>query len=347
MSRFEPRPCTAFISYARADAYRKRIFLGALVDQALKEAVAFFDDRQLGPARDWKGQLDTYMAESDLILFLVTDEFLASHYCMEEELPAARRLAATGESALLAVRLSHCRSDDSALADLPAWPDGGATLDGLPDPDRAMAELRHRLKRMVVDRLKVKRSPRRGEHSLYWAHQLHGVALREPAVTRRYIAAGVAVGAGLLAGAWSLGVLPGRLTGLFTGLWLFGVAGGAAGAAAMFARTAHLALGARQPDEARPPGDMVDYLVSSGMFMLIGLAGGGGQGLLVGLVVGLLIGLLGVALDVSLPVAAGLGAAYGASQAWNIAWSTGRRHLRVFQELGELEAPPRPPREPD
>ena len=78
--------------------------------------ITTWNDRQI-TAGQWKAQIDRHLEEADIILFLVSADFLASDYCYEIEMQRALERHRAGEALVIpviirTVELSGRRSPD-------------------------------------------------------------------------------------------------------------------------------------------------------------------------------------------------------------------------------------------
>ena len=74
-------PLKVFISYAHADeAHRKTLakHLSALEDEGL---ITVWHDRKITGGREWAGAIDDALHSADIVLLLISADFLDSDYC--------------------------------------------------------------------------------------------------------------------------------------------------------------------------------------------------------------------------------------------------------------------------
>jgi hypothetical protein len=85
------RRCRVFVSYARVDErYRMRldVHLAPLVRDGL---IDLWSDRTVTAGADWEKDIQRELAAADIVILLVTPDFVASGYCFEKELPEVLR----------------------------------------------------------------------------------------------------------------------------------------------------------------------------------------------------------------------------------------------------------------
>ncbi len=83
------KPKRVFVSYSHKDETHKATLGGYLLQLAQERLIDVWDDRHIRPADDWAGDIDRNLNTADVILLLVSKNFLASKYCTEIEAPRA------------------------------------------------------------------------------------------------------------------------------------------------------------------------------------------------------------------------------------------------------------------
>ena len=80
-----------FVSYSHADEEWRKRFERMSKPLSRSEKIRFWSDRNI-KAGEWERQIETAMKEAVVSVLLVSDNFLASDYCMHKELPYLLRL---------------------------------------------------------------------------------------------------------------------------------------------------------------------------------------------------------------------------------------------------------------
>lgn len=84
--------------------------------------VSIWHDRKILPSNDWANEIDSNLNEADIILFLVSPEFLASDYCYDKEAKRAIERHNDGEAIVVPIILRPCEWHDSNFASIQALP---------------------------------------------------------------------------------------------------------------------------------------------------------------------------------------------------------------------------------
>lgn len=85
------RPCQVFVSYARVDEphlMRLTVHIAPLVRDGL---IDVWSDQAVAAGADWERDIQHRLATADIVILLVTPDFVASEYCFELELPEVLR----------------------------------------------------------------------------------------------------------------------------------------------------------------------------------------------------------------------------------------------------------------
>ena len=148
---------TLFISYAHKDET-----LRAELDAHLKlmqrtGLVQKWDDRLLKPGEEWRKGIDENLERADIILLLVSADFLASDFCWQEEMERALERHQTGEARVIPVIIRNADWTQAKFAKLQALPKEGQAVTLWPDRDSAWTNVAEGIRR-VAEEIRSKRS---------------------------------------------------------------------------------------------------------------------------------------------------------------------------------------------
>ncbi|WP_247487832.1 toll/interleukin-1 receptor domain-containing protein [Bradyrhizobium sp. 17] len=142
-----------FFSYCHADeALRDQIEkqLSLLKRQGVVET---WHDRRIEAGQDFAAEIDCHIETDDIILLLVSSDFLSSDYCYEIELKRAMERHEAGDAIVIPVILRACDWHGAPFGKLNATPPDGKPITQFPDRDQAMLEVAKAI-RVAVARLK-------------------------------------------------------------------------------------------------------------------------------------------------------------------------------------------------
>ena len=126
-----------FISYSHADLSFKTQLAQHLEPLRHSGLVATWHDGKILPGKDVDRAIATHLQKADVIIPLVSADFLSSIYCYEVELQVALGRRARGEAAIVPVILRSCLWNKTPLANLLALPTDGKPITLWPDRDEA------------------------------------------------------------------------------------------------------------------------------------------------------------------------------------------------------------------
>jgi hypothetical protein len=116
-----------FISYSHADEALRQELDKHLMALKRQDLIDVWHDRRITAGEEWADQIDTNLRAADVVLLLVSSDFIASSYCYEKELLEALRRHEQGKAIVIPVILRPCDWKDLPFGKLQA-----ATKDGRP-----------------------------------------------------------------------------------------------------------------------------------------------------------------------------------------------------------------------
>lgn len=116
-----------FVSYAHADESLFRELEKHLTSLKHQGLVEVWNDRLIDAGDDWARAIDANLAAADVILLLISSDFIASRYCFQLEAAEAMRRHAAGEAVVIPIILRPCDWHSLPFGKLQA-----ATTDGRP-----------------------------------------------------------------------------------------------------------------------------------------------------------------------------------------------------------------------
>jgi len=115
-------PVSLFICYARANERVVKRLIPSLKVLARRGYISPWRDTDLIPGEDWDETIQDRLSESQIILFMVSRDFLASRYITEHERPVAMQLINEKKAVVVPVLLSACLWKDEDFASLEKLP---------------------------------------------------------------------------------------------------------------------------------------------------------------------------------------------------------------------------------
>ncbi len=143
-----------FFSYAHQDeALRDQLqaHLAVLERQGL---IRTWHDRRIGAGQDWAGEIDAKLDAADLVLLLVSPDFVASDYCWDVETRRALERHAARQALVIPVVLRPVDFAGAPFGRLRALPADGRPVTIWDDRDQAFRDVARGLRRLIEEELK-------------------------------------------------------------------------------------------------------------------------------------------------------------------------------------------------
>ncbi len=130
-----------FISYSHKDEALKEKLITSLARLEREELIESWHDRQITAGSEWKGKIDKALNAANLILLLVSPDFINSKYCYDIEMRRAleRQWAAKAKVIPLILRPSDWKS--TPLGQLQVLPKNAKPVTRWKDQDEAFLEV--------------------------------------------------------------------------------------------------------------------------------------------------------------------------------------------------------------
>jgi hypothetical protein len=157
------RQLSVFCSYAHADEK-----LWERLDKhfaSLKKSgrISIWHDREIVPGADFAVEIDDHLATSDIVILLISPDFLSSDYCYSVEMKQALERRSAGHAKVLPIVLRPCDWQTTPIGRLKALPKDGKPATTWRRLDQAFLDTAKGLRKAVEEqsaRPANKRPPR-------------------------------------------------------------------------------------------------------------------------------------------------------------------------------------------
>lgn len=155
---------SVFFSYAHADEILRDQLEKQLALLKRQGVIETWHDRRIGAGAEFAQEIDEHVNSDDIILLLVSPDFLDSDYCYEREMIRALERHDAGEAIVIPVILRPCEWQHAPFGKLNAVPPDGRPVTKFADRDDAMLEVTKAL-RSAAEKVNAKRSsaPRKSQ----------------------------------------------------------------------------------------------------------------------------------------------------------------------------------------
>lgn len=144
---------SVFISYSHKDESIREelaIHMSSLIRSNL---ITTWSDKKITPGEDWEQEIVHNIETADIILLLVTANFISSDYCYDKEVKYAVKRAKAKEAILIPIIAKKCMWSETPFAKFQALPTGGKPINLWDDIDEAYTDIVVGLKNVINEDL--------------------------------------------------------------------------------------------------------------------------------------------------------------------------------------------------
>lgn len=146
-----PEGAKVFFSYSRSrkDATLRDEIEKYLTNLKRQHAVISWHDGEIEAGGEWDNEIKAHLDSAHIILLLVSQDFLASKYCYEQEMIRALARHETGEARVIPIILRPSYWESSPFGRLQALPTGGKPITRWQDRDEAFLDVVRGIQKVV------------------------------------------------------------------------------------------------------------------------------------------------------------------------------------------------------
>lgn len=141
-----------FISYSHEDEAYKNKLLTHLTMLKREGLIEPWSDRTIMAGEDFSAAIDGELAKADIILLLVSANFIQSAYCYSREMTRAMELHRSGAAHVVPVIVRPCEWQTSPFGTLTATPKDGQAITTWNNDDQAYLDVVKAIRRIVEKR---------------------------------------------------------------------------------------------------------------------------------------------------------------------------------------------------
>ncbi len=150
MVEVHSRNVKVFYSYSNAD----RSLRDELAKHLGRVHISSFTDQEIPPGANWRDKIDYELNQADIILLLVSADFLHSEFCNNVEVKKALERHEAGTARVIPVILRKVYWQDAPFSGLQVLPPGGKPVTSWSDPDEAFYQVAQGIRKVIGDFLK-------------------------------------------------------------------------------------------------------------------------------------------------------------------------------------------------
>ncbi len=123
-----PKSVRTFISYSHVDDQLQKMLVKHLQPLVREQKIDIWTDGVIAPGDEWAKAIEVGLTQADLILLLVSIDFLNSDYCYSKEMKAAVDRHEREEARVVPIILRPCQWGIEPFAKLQALPKGPSSI---------------------------------------------------------------------------------------------------------------------------------------------------------------------------------------------------------------------------
>lgn len=148
-------PVKAFVSYSHNDLDFVKALQSALSPLVRLQKLSLWYDRDIDAGAEWRPEILQQLAQADIVLCLVSPDFVASDFCYLQEFEAALAAHRRGEQFVMPIRLRETDWQGLPLAEIQGAPE--EWIGNAANPDQAWCRVSERL-RPVIDKARERKA---------------------------------------------------------------------------------------------------------------------------------------------------------------------------------------------
>jgi TIR domain len=130
-----------FISYSHKDEILRKELDKHLTILKRQKKIDTWNDRKIIPGQEFDKAIDDNLEIADIILLLVSPDFLASDYCYEVEMTRAMERHEQSKSVVIPIILEPCIWQETPFGKILATPEDGRPVSKYPNKNDAFVEI--------------------------------------------------------------------------------------------------------------------------------------------------------------------------------------------------------------
>ena len=165
-----PEPLTVFISYAHEDEELCEQLIVRLRQLQREGIIKPWHDRQITSGREWAKEINENLEAADIVLLLISPDFLNSDYCYDKEMRRALERHTENKVRVIPIILRPADWQTAPFGKLQCLPSGAKPITTSKNKDEAFLDVIHGIRETAEELRGLTSSvplPFVGSHSLF------------------------------------------------------------------------------------------------------------------------------------------------------------------------------------
>ena len=143
------RPARIFISHSHLDGAARDRLVTHLTPLRRAGLIEIWHDREIAPGVDWLHEINEHLGTADIVLLLVSADFLASEYCHEKEMEFALKRHDAGLTRVIPVVIRPVDWSGAPFARLQGLPREAKPVSSWGNQDEAWLDVAKGIRRVA------------------------------------------------------------------------------------------------------------------------------------------------------------------------------------------------------
>jgi hypothetical protein len=144
-------PVEVFYSYSHKDDDLRERLVTHLKLLQRQGVIKGWHDRLISAGTEWEGQIDHYLESAQIILLLISADFLASDYCYDKEMTRALARHEAGEARVIPIILKSVDWTGAPFSKLQALPRDGKAVTSWSNQDEAFTQIAQGIRQIALE----------------------------------------------------------------------------------------------------------------------------------------------------------------------------------------------------
>jgi hypothetical protein len=150
----DSKPLRIFCSYSHKDEEYVNDLRDSLRGLERQGLIEWWHDRQIVPGWEWEEAIDKNLRTADVVILLVSRDFMASDYVYEKEIDKAIERQARGEARVIPIIVRPAAWEETSFGKLQALPKDGKPVTTWPNQDEAWLDVLRGIRKAVGELLR-------------------------------------------------------------------------------------------------------------------------------------------------------------------------------------------------
>ena len=144
-------PYEVFISYSHKDSSFLSELENHLIDLKKLNLISTWNDKDISPGTEWKQQIMDRLNSAQIILLLVSSDFMASDFCYSVEMERAMQRHDVNQARVIPIIVRPVHWKGAPFSKVQALPTGGKAVTSWPTHDDAFLDITEGIQRAIED----------------------------------------------------------------------------------------------------------------------------------------------------------------------------------------------------